>query len=258
MGSARFLLVTLALSLLPGPIHSQPSADPHPNAAPAQQAPPQAPPQEPLPDSPHATPGSISASAPRREGEPYAPPTRSERLHNFTFDAFGPYPFITAAASAGLHQAMDSPPEWREGGAAYAKRFGSSYGIGVVETGTRYGLAAALHEDTLYYRCACHGIFPRLGHAVLSSFTGRRGADGRRVVSLPSIAAPYAGAFTGTYAWYPGRYGAKDALRMGTNGYLSYIGGNIALEFLYGGPHSLLSHVHLPIPTPASAQQPKQ
>lgn len=279
MGSGRILLLTLALSLLPGQIRSQsinaagsaakaprtnsifaaqrpasePTADPQ-----AVQETHQDPAQGPKPDTLEATPGSITASAPRRPGELYAPPTGQERLHNFTFDAFGPYPIFTAAASAGIHQATDSPPEWREGSAAYGRRFGSSYGIGFVETSTRYGLAAALREDTLYYQCACKGIFPRLGHAVLSSFTGRRGADGHRVISLPSIVAPYAGTFTGTYAWYPRRFGAEDAFRMGNNGYLSYIGGNIALEFLYGGPHSLLSKAHLPIPAPAAAQQPKQ
>jgi hypothetical protein len=32
---------------------------------------------------------------------------------------------------------------------------------------------------------------------------------------------------------------------MGNYNLLAYIGGNIALEFLYGGPHSLLSRMHL-------------
>ena len=50
---------------------------------------------------------------------------------------------------------------------------------------------------------------------------------------------------TAVYAWYPGRYDAKDALRMGNYNLLGYVGGNIALEFLYSGPHSLLSRMHL-------------
>jgi hypothetical protein len=32
---------------------------------------------------------------------------------------------------------------------------------------------------------------------------------------------------------------------MGNYSLLGYMGGNIALEFLYGGPHSLLSRMHL-------------
>jgi hypothetical protein len=50
---------------------------------------------------------------------------------------------------------------------------------------------------------------------------------------------------TGVYAWYPDRFGPKDAFRLGNYSLLVYMGGNIALEFIYSGPHSLLSRVHL-------------
>ena len=50
---------------------------------------------------------------------------------------------------------------------------------------------------------------------------------------------------TAVNAWYPARYGVKDAFRMGNYSLLGYLGGNIALEFLYSGPHSLLSRMHL-------------
>jgi hypothetical protein len=182
----------------------------------------------------------------------YIRPTQTVLFRTYAFDTMGPYPLFTSLASASIHQATDNPPEWSQGFDGLARRFGSSYGIAFVETTARYSLAEAIGEDTLYYPCRCKGVFPRLRHAVVSSFTGRRGADGHRVFSSPSVAAPYVGAFTATYGWYPKRYGAKAALRMGDNGFLSYIGGNIALEFLYGGPHSLLSRVHLPIPTGAA------
>ncbi len=32
---------------------------------------------------------------------------------------------------------------------------------------------------------------------------------------------------------------------MGNYNLLGYVGGNVAMEFLYGGPHSLLSRLHL-------------
>jgi hypothetical protein len=41
---------------------------------------------------------------------------------------------------------------------------------------------------------------------------------------------------TAVYAWYPNRYNAKDALRMGNYSLLGYVGGNIALEFFFSGP----------------------
>ena len=38
---------------------------------------------------------------------------------------------------------------------------------------------------------------------------------------------------------------AKDAFRMGNYSLLAYMGGNIGLELIYGGPHSLLLRMHL-------------
>jgi hypothetical protein len=175
----------------------------------------------------------------------YSRPTEKTRLHNYFFDTFGPYPIVGAAVVAGINQADNAPPEWKQGAEGYGKRFGSSFAIAGVSTTTRYALARAFREDTLYYRCECKGFLPRLSHAVSSSFTSRRGDDGRRVFSFPALVAPYAGTMTAVYGWYPGRYNAKDAFRMGNYNALVYIGGNIALEFLYSGPHSLISRMHL-------------
>ena len=175
----------------------------------------------------------------------YTRPTEKTKLHNYFFDTFGPNPIVGAAFAAGINQADNTPPEWKQGAEGYGKRFGSNFAIAGVSTTTRYGLARAFREDTLYYRCECKGFFPRLNHAVISTFTSRRGDDGHRVFSFPALVAPYAGTMTAVYAWYPGRYGAKDGLRMGNYSLLGYIGGNIALEFLYSGPHSLISRMHL-------------
>src|SRR5580698_3210898 len=175
----------------------------------------------------------------------YTPPTEKTKLHNYLFDTFGPYPIVGAAFVAGINQAYNTPPEWKQGAEAYGKRFGSNFAIAAVSTTTRYALAEALREDTLYYRCECNGFFPRLSHAVISTLTARRGEDGHRVFSFPALVAPYAGTMTAVYAWYPGRYNGKDALRMGNYTMLGYVAANIGLEFIYSGPHSWLSRMHL-------------
>jgi hypothetical protein len=175
----------------------------------------------------------------------YARPTQKTKLRNYVFDTFGPYPIAGAALAAGIGQAYNTPPEWGQGAEGYGKRIGSYFGIAAVSTTTRYGLAQAFKEDTLYYRCECKGIFPRFRHAVISTLTARRGEDGHRVFSFPALIAPYAGTMTAVYAWYPGRYNGEDAFRMGNYTMLTYAAGNLALEFLYGGPHSLLSRMHL-------------
>jgi hypothetical protein len=189
---------------------------------------------------------SIVASAPPvRADTTYTRPTQKTKLHNYLFDAFGPYPIAGAAIAAGINQADNTPPEWKQGAEGYGKRVASNFGIAGVSITTRYALAEAFREDTLYYRCECKGVFPRLGHAVISTFTARRGENGHRVFSFPSLIAPYAGTMTAVYAWYPGRYNAMDGFRMGNYSLLGYVGGNIALEFIYSGPHSLLHRMHL-------------
>jgi hypothetical protein len=176
----------------------------------------------------------------------YRRPTEKTKLRNYAFDAFGPYPIAGAALVAGLNQSEKTPPEWGQGAGAYGQRFGSNLAIAAVTTTTRYALAEAFREDTVYYRCECRGFFRRFRHAMISTVTARRGEDGHRRLSFPSIVAPYAGTMTAVYAWYPERYGPKDALRMGNYNLLAFMGGNLALEFIYGGPHTLFSRLHRP------------
>jgi hypothetical protein len=170
-------------------------------------------------------------TAPGKLDLTYVRPTERTKVNNYAFDAFGPYPIAGAA-------------------------FVSDFGIAAIGTTTRYGLAEAFKEDTLYYRCECSGPLPRLRHAVISTLTGRRGADGHRVFSLSALVAPYAGSMVAVHLWFPDRFDAKDAFRMGNYSMLAYMGGNIALEFFYSGPHALISRMHLnnphnsPVPGP--------
>ena len=190
--------------------------------------------------------GTVASTTPELPDLAYTRPTEKTKVKNYFFDAFGPYPAVGAAFAAGIGQAHNTPPEWNQGAEGYSKRFGSAFGIAAITTTARYGLAKAFREDTVYYRCECKGVSRRLRHAVISTLSARRGQDGHSVFSLPALIAPYAGAMTAVYAWYPGRYNGKDALRMGNYTMLGYVGGNIALEFLYSGPHSLLHRMHLP------------
>lgn len=189
--------------------------------------------------------GSVASTVPTLPDLTYTRPTQAAKLYNYVFDAFGPYPAVGAAFAAGINQAYNTPPEWKQGAEGYSKRLGSNFGIAAVSTTTRYALADAFREDMLYYRCECKGVFPRLRHAVISTLTARRGEDGHRVFSLSALVAPYAGTMTAVYVWYPNRYNGKDAFRMGNYALLGYVGGNLGMEFLYRGPHSLLSRMHL-------------
>jgi len=231
--SRGLLLIIAAFAVRPVSAHAQALAD--------------------LGDSPGTTATAISAAPDLT----YTRPTQAIKLHNYLFDAFGPYPIAGAAFAAGVNQAYNTPPEWKQGAAGFSRRFGSDFGIAAITTTARYGLAQAFRQDTLYYRCECRGVLPRLRHAVISTLTARQGSDGHSVFSFPALIAPYAGTMTAVYAWYPGRYSAKDALRMGNYTMLGYVGGNVGLEFFYSGPHSLLSRMHLnntrEAPTPGAS-----
>jgi len=186
-----------------------------------------------------------TAAANGQVGLTYVRPTERTKADNYLFEAFGPHPIVASAFTAGINQFTNSPPEWNQGVEGYSKRLGSDFGIAAASTTTRYALSEAFKEDSLYYRCDCSGAFPRLRHAIVSTLTARRGPDGHRVFSLPALVGPYAGSMIAIYGWYPSRYGAKDAFRTGNYSMLTYVGGNIALEFIYSGPHSLLSRMHL-------------
>jgi hypothetical protein len=174
----------------------------------------------------------------------YRRPREKIKLRNYLFDTFGPYAIVGSGILGAINMADRTPPEWGQGAEAYGERVGSDFGIAMVTTTTRYALAKVFREDTLYYRCECKGVFRRFGHAVISTVTARYGDDGRRRLSFPALVAPYGGTMTAAYGWYPGRYGVKDGMRMGNYTLLAFVGGNIAREFIYGGPHTLFSRVN--------------
>jgi len=212
---------------------------------------------------PAQTAPTYSSSNPPPVSYAYHKPTEKEKLKNYAFDTFGPYAIIGSAAIAGIQQAETAnatphnsgiPPDWGQGWDSYGARVGSDFGIHLITQTARYSLAEVFREDTLYYRCECSGILPRLKHALISTVTARRGDDGHRVFSFPAIAAPYAGTEAAALLWYPGAdnlrprgFGPMDGFRMGNYNLLIQAGFNVALEFVYGGPHTLLGHRHVPI-----------
>ena len=144
----------------------------------------------------------------------YTPPTEKEKLRFFEFDAFGPYAFAKATLAGGFQQSTKSPPEWGTGWDAFGTRVASNFGIQLVTTTTRYGMAEILREDTAYYRCECKGFFPRFGHAVISTVTARHGEDGHTAFSFSGLVRPMPGTMT-ALAWYPDRYRCEGRISDG-------------------------------------------
>jgi hypothetical protein len=62
------------------------------------------------------SPGTIAEATSPPADLPYARPTQKTKLRNYVFDTIGPFPIVAAALVAGVNQAYDTPPEWKQGG----------------------------------------------------------------------------------------------------------------------------------------------
>jgi hypothetical protein len=258
MCRAGFFVVAITLFMISQPLAKAQSASGSGTPAQSQT-------QTPTQTAPPSSASSSSVNV--QPGLTYRRPTNGEKLKNFAFDAFGPYAFIGSAATAGIqqwdtagnsHNPSGIPPDWGQGWDSYGARFGSDFGINLVTQTARYTMAEILHEDTIYYRCECTRFIPRIEHALISTVTARRGDDGHRVISFSQIAAPYAGTEAAALLWFPNRYDAMDGFRMGNYNLLIQGGLNLALEFIYGGPHTLLSRHHVPVLSNATGSHPNQ
>ncbi|HXN97696.1 MAG TPA: hypothetical protein VN881_01395 [Candidatus Acidoferrales bacterium] len=256
MCRAGFLIVTITLFMVSQPFAKAQSSSGSGTTAQSQT-------QTPTQTAPPSSTSSSATSV--QPGLTYRRPTNGEKLKNFAFDAFGPYAIIGSAAAAGIqqwdtagnsHNPSGIPPDWGQGWDSYGARVGSNFGINLVTQTARYTMAEILREDTIYYRCECTGIIHRTEHALISTVTARRGEDGHRMISFSQIAAPYAGTEAAALLWYPNRYDAMDGFRMGNYNLLVQAGLNLALEFIYGGPHTLLSHHHVPVLSNATGSKP--
>jgi hypothetical protein len=173
----------------------------------------------------------------------YVPPTEEQKFHDFAWNALGPVAFAGSAFAAAIDQGFDFPHQWGKGEGAYSERVASNMGISLITATVQYSLAEAFHEDTAYYRCTCVGFFARFWHAAVSTVAARRGDDGDTSFSIALTASPFIGPMTAANTWIPSRDGAILGFRMGGNNLLGQFGQNEALEFLYGGPHTLLGRI---------------
>lgn len=174
----------------------------------------------------------------------YVPPSEAQKFHNFAWNALGPVAFAGSSFAAAIDQGFNFPHEWGQGADAYGARVASNLGISLVTATAQYSLAEALHEDTAYYRCTCVGFFPRFWHAAVSTVVARRGGDGHASFSIALTASPFIGPMAAANSWIPTHDGANLGFHMGIHNLMGQFGQDEALEFIYGGPHTLLGRIH--------------
>jgi hypothetical protein len=171
------------------------------------------------------------------------PPTEAEKFHNFTWNAVGPVAFAGSSFAAAIDQGFNFPHAWGQGFDAYGARVASNLGISLVTATAQYSLAEVFHEDTRYSQCACRGFFSRFRHAAVWSVAARRGSDGHIVLSVAQVVSPFIGPMTAAGTWIPSRNRLSLGINMGYHNLMGQFGQDEALEFIYGGPRTLLGRI---------------
>jgi hypothetical protein len=141
--------------------------------------------------------GGVSAQAPSAGGPALGrePPSiritpENARFNNYLRELAGPRALVGVIGGGVLGQIRQNDD--RDLGGRLAERATQH----AVQVSVGHGLAALMHRstDNHYQFCECRGFGPRVGHALLETFTDRR-ADGSRALAVPRIAGTYAGAF---------------------------------------------------------------
>ena len=144
--------------------------------------------------------------------------SQAGRLRAYRNDLFGPFALLGTAIASVVDQARDEPEEWGRDAGGFGQRVASNAGVLVVGQTTRHAVAIALGRSTRYQRCRCSGFAPRVGHALVETFTDRNRA-GDRALSVARIAGTVAGVYA-QRLWRPDVSGSDIAARVG--GALAY------------------------------------
>jgi hypothetical protein len=178
-------------------------------------------------DGPKSDPGAGASNPPPRE---FAPMTRSERVADYAIHLADPAAVLSAAASAGIRQATNTPKEWGGGAEAYGDRIGSVFAQHVIQNTLMFGSSFALHEDNRYFVSGQSGFFRRVKYAVRGTMLARHD-NGSQSISFSRIGGTAGAAFI-SRIWQPpssttaGDGAVSFGISMG-----SQIGFNIVREF---------------------------
>lgn len=113
-----------------------------------------------------------------------------QKLELFADKSVSPSRFLSSAAGAGIHQALNSLPAYGQGMSGYGKRLGSSMATGASSDffGT-FLFASLFHRDPRYF-VSLHGSpWRRIGYGV-SRLAVTRTDSGTESVNLPGMLGP--------------------------------------------------------------------
>jgi hypothetical protein len=137
------------------------------------------------------------------EGSYTGPITAGQKFKLVTRSAFDPAEFVWYGLLAGISQAQNSEAGYGQGAQGYAKRYGSQFGDGVIES---YMVEAifpvVFRQDPRYFRAGQGGFVHRTGH-VLERLVVTRGDNGKSQFNISEVAGAGAAAAISIYSYHP-------------------------------------------------------
>jgi len=157
-----------------------------------------------LPDAPQPALTVQSAPPPvpwlwgrmRNSGKPL---TTEQKFKFYARQTFGPPAVIAPAFGAAIRMAnppSDYPRDWKDGGGAFGRLYGSTLATQTSKHTAEFLTEAAFHYDARYSPSKSDGKLARAAHAVGYVFVEKTDA-GKTAFALPHFAGAAAGGFTG-------------------------------------------------------------
>ena len=118
------------------------------------------------------------------------PLSSRQKLELFAGKSIAPSRFLSSAAGAGIHQALDSLPEYGQGMSGYGKRLGSSMATGAsTEFFGTFVFASLMRRDPRYFVSLRGSPWHRIGYSVSRLVVTRTDA-GSKGINWPGILGP--------------------------------------------------------------------
>ena len=150
---------------------------------------------------------------------------RYDARHLVEFDNF-----VYAGIGAAFDQARNRPPEWGQGGSAFAERYGSHVGQYLVQRSIMFPVQAMDGEDTRFFHSKRTSFQGRIGDAFLHT-VWRHDDSGGMMPAYSEFLGDY-GAAAVSRMWWPQRFHNGSAIFFaGSDTILIDAGINVMHEF---------------------------
>jgi hypothetical protein len=131
------------------------------------------------------------------------PITAGQKFKLVTRSSFDPAEFVWYGLLAGISQAQNSEKAYGQGAEGYAKRYGSQFGDGVIESYMVEAIFPVIfRQDPRYFRTGRGGMWHREGN-VLKRLVVTKGDNGNSQFNISEIGGAGAAAAISTYSYHP-------------------------------------------------------